>query len=66
MKKTILLTSAVFTNDKKTEKHPDFTRKVDTLMGTMQIAIWKQKSTNGMEYLNLEISKIEKDELPTT
>jgi len=59
MNKTIL-ESPVFLNSlKNTDKAPDYTSTVEGLLGKLNIAIWKTKSKNGTEYLNLKISTYE-------
>lgn len=58
MNKTILETR-VFLNKKNVENAPDYTSTVENLEGKIFIAIWKTKSKNDVEYLNLKITKYE-------
>jgi uncharacterized protein (DUF736 family) len=65
MKKTTLIETAIFPAEKKTEKHPDYTRTIENLQGKLSIALWEQTSKEGKKYFNLQISRIE-NEIPTT
>jgi hypothetical protein len=64
MNKTILETPVFLNTNKTSEKAPDFTSSVETLLGKLNIAIWKTKSKSGTEYFNLKISTY--DAAPTT
>jgi uncharacterized protein (DUF736 family) len=63
-----ILDCAFFENrNKKTENHPDFTGSIETLIGKLNIAVWKKTSKTGTPYHQLVITKQEKNnEIPTT
>ena len=49
---------ALFVNqDKKTDRHPDFTGKIDVDSRELRIAGWKKVSKAGKHYLKLEVSE---------
>lgn len=48
----------LFTNDRKeSEKHPDFTGKLDVNGKEYQLAAWNRTSKNGKNFLSVSISE---------
>lgn len=51
--------------DKESEKHPDYTGKVNVEGKEYRLAGWKRQSKNGKGFLSLSISEFKKPEDPT-
>ena len=48
---------ALFTNNKKNEKHPDFKGKCRVNGVDMEVAVWKKVSLKGAEYMSMSFSE---------
>lgn len=65
MKKTTILETAVFFNEKTSPFQPDLAGSVETLIGKLSIGLWAKTSKTGKSYYALQITKIKNDELQT-
>lgn len=54
---------ALFLNDrKKTDKHPDFTGKIDVNGTEFYISAWKKVSKSGTKFMSLSVNPVQEKE----